>query len=130
MLDLGEKTLNQIISGSIMFKQNQKHYGVMFKILVNKLFYRQLKCEFKLVDFKKKNSNVCIICCTCPNLMQIPSKCHIFSIFSGLFNDFRKFCIFHHFFTLQLPIFVQNLPPPPKKKKKNISADKKAQCFF
>ena len=43
MLDLGEKILKQMISGSIMFKQNQKHYGAMFKILVNKLFYRQLR---------------------------------------------------------------------------------------
>ena len=44
----------------------------------------------------------------------IPSKFHIFVIFSGLFHDFRKFCIFHHFFTnlkLQLPKFA------PRKKK-------------
>ena len=32
------KNLTQIISGSMIFNQNHKHYGAMFKILVNKIF--------------------------------------------------------------------------------------------
>ena len=58
MFDSGEKTLKQIISGSIMFNQNQKHYGTMFKIIVNKIFYRQLRenrqCKAILIFFSIK----------------------------------------------------------------------------